>query len=132
MTTTSAFFKVFISEINEKDLIFQAGLAQQPINPYFVTKVMQKREADLFIPMDVIKDFNLDFTQEIILVDPRRREFCAKCKQWKDGRIMLSGGWKSLCRLNLVTQDDKCICEFVQGEGRRLFLNVTFVRANMN
>ncbi|GFP80289.1 putative B3 domain-containing protein at5g66980 [Phtheirospermum japonicum] len=113
--------------------IFQAGLAQQPINPYFVTKVMQKRKGDLFVPKDIIKDFNIDFTEEITLVDPASREFRGKCKIWNDGRVVISGGWRSLCRLNLVAQDDKCICEFVQDvKGRRLFLKVSFVRANEN
>ncbi|KAI3451161.1 hypothetical protein Pfo_007826 [Paulownia fortunei] len=108
--------------------IFQAGLAQQPRNPYFVTKIMEKRKGDLFIPMDVIKDNNLDLTQEIMLVDPRGRQFRAKCKKWKDGRMIVSGGWRSLCRLNFVQQEDKCICEFVQGGGRRLLLNVSWFR----
>ncbi|KAL0378924.1 UNVERIFIED_CONTAM: hypothetical protein Sradi_3197900 [Sesamum radiatum] len=109
--------------------IFQAGLVEQPMNPYFVTKIMPKRKGDLFIPMDIIKYSNLDFTQEITLVDPKGRKFHAKCKKWKDGRMVVAGGWRSLCRLNFVEQDDKCICEFVQGEGRCLFLNVSFVRA---
>ncbi|KAK6121855.1 hypothetical protein DH2020_044409 [Rehmannia glutinosa] len=112
--------------------IFQAGLAQQPINPYFVTKVTQSRKADLFIPMDFIKDFNIDFTEEITLVDPRRREFRAKCKKWKDGRMVVTGGWRRLCKLNLVAKDDRCICEFVQGEDRRPYLNVSFIRGNMH
>ncbi|KAL0449294.1 UNVERIFIED_CONTAM: hypothetical protein Slati_1485800 [Sesamum latifolium] len=108
--------------------IFQAGLLEQPMNPYFVTKIMPKRKGDLFIPMDIIKYSNLDFTQEITLVDPKGRKFHAKCKKWKDGRIVVAGGWRSLCRLNFVEQEDKCICEFVQGEGRCLFLKVSFVR----
>ncbi|KAK6121937.1 hypothetical protein DH2020_044320 [Rehmannia glutinosa] len=79
----------------------------------------------LFIPMDFIKDFNIDFTEEITLVDPRRRAFRAKCKKWKDGRMIVTGGWRRLCRLNLVTKDDRCICEFIQEEDRRLYLNVS-------
>ncbi|KAL0350065.1 UNVERIFIED_CONTAM: hypothetical protein Sradi_4155700 [Sesamum radiatum] len=109
--------------------IFQAGLVEQPMNPYFVTKIMPKRKGDLFIPMDIIKYSNLDFTQGMTLVDPKGRKFHAKCKKWKDGRMVVAGGWRSLCRLNFVEQEDKCICEFVRGEGGRLFLNVSFVRA---
>ncbi|XP_020554938.1 putative B3 domain-containing protein At5g66980 [Sesamum indicum] len=109
--------------------IFQAGLLEQPTNPYFVTKIMPKRKGDLFIPMDIIKYSNLDFTQDMTLVDPKGRKFHAKCKKWKDGRMVVAGGWRSLCRLNFVEQEDRCICEFVQGEGRCLLLNVTFVRA---
>ncbi|PIN26775.1 hypothetical protein CDL12_00494 [Handroanthus impetiginosus] len=111
--------------------IFRAGLAQQPINPYFVTTTKGKRKADLYIPKETAKDCNLDTTQELLLVDPQGREFPAKCKKWKDGRIVVKGGWRRLCRRNLVAEEDKCICEFVQGRNDgRLVINVSFVRAN--
>ncbi|KAL3655761.1 hypothetical protein CASFOL_000157 [Castilleja foliolosa] len=112
--------------------IFQAGLAQQPTNPYFVSKVNQKRKGDLFVPKDLMKDFSIEFGDEIMLVDPADREYRGKCKKWSDGRVVISGGWRSLCRLNVVGQDDKCICEFVEGTKGRLFLNISFVRANGN
>lgn len=82
--------------------------------------------------MDVIKDYNLNMAQEIVLVDPSGREFHARCRKWKDGRSILSGGWRRLCRVNMVAPEDSCICEFVQREGdQRQFLNISFVRANM-
>nr|GMC80289.1 B3 domain-containing protein REM20-like [Ipomoea batatas]GME14874.1 B3 domain-containing protein REM20-like [Ipomoea batatas] len=82
-----------------------------------------------YIPMDVIKDHNIALPPTLILRDPRGREWKSDVKSWRDGRTWLtSGGWQSLCRVNLVDKDDKCICEFVCSNTNGMLLQVTIVR----
>lgn len=78
----------------------------------------------------MINDYNLRLENEITLVDPEGREFQTKSSQWNDGRIMLTGGWAQLCKVNAINEEqDTCICEFVQRQGdNRQFLNISFVR----
>ncbi|KAI3465829.1 hypothetical protein Pfo_022492 [Paulownia fortunei] len=109
--------------------IFKSGLVPQPVNPYFVTKT-RSRSSELYIPMDVVKHFSLELPEVIMFFDPSGRQFRAKRKMWKDGRMFYSKGWKSLCKMNLVEKDDKCICEFVHGGGGNIHISVSFVRAN--
>ncbi|KAH6764447.1 hypothetical protein C2S51_015696 [Perilla frutescens var. frutescens] len=105
--------------------IFQSGLVHQPNNPYFVTKIRKHRAYELYMPMDVIKSYGLQLPDTILLVDPRRREFRATRKMWSDGRTFYTGGWRSLCGMNQVKDDDSCICEFVQ-RGQELCIHVSF------
>ncbi|CAA0841812.1 Unknown protein [Striga hermonthica] len=120
--------KIYDNVCNGSD-IFSSGQAQRPKNPYFVTKVMPKRKSYLFIPREVVRDYGLNLQQDITLVDPRRREFPARCLMWKDGRRVVSGGWRILCNINLVREADVIICEFVRGSGGRQFIQISFVRA---
>ncbi|XP_071912012.1 B3 domain-containing protein At5g60130 [Coffea arabica] len=108
--------------------LFKSGKIPQPKNPYFVTKVRTKRQDELYVPVDVVKDHNLEFPPEIVLHDPKEREWRARLRRWSDGRVWYCGGWRSLCRLNLVGEEDICVCEFVKREGGGLRINVTFVR----
>ncbi|KAH6764439.1 hypothetical protein C2S52_013389 [Perilla frutescens var. hirtella] len=105
--------------------IFQSGLIHQPNNPYFVTKIRKQRAYELYMPMDVIKSYGLQLPNTILLIDPRRREFRATRKMWSDGRTFYTGGWRSLCGMNQVKDDDSCICEFVQ-RGQDLCVHVSF------
>ncbi|KAH0783618.1 hypothetical protein KY290_003216, partial [Solanum tuberosum] len=105
--------------------IFKSGRATQPKNPYFVAKIRTKRRDQLYIPIDVVRDYKLELPSRMIIRDSAGREFETKLKNWKDGRIWLAGGWCSLCRWNLVEKDDRCICEFVRGKGKNgLYLQV--------
>nr|GMD41754.1 B3 domain-containing protein At5g57720-like isoform X1 [Ipomoea batatas]GME03964.1 B3 domain-containing protein At5g57720-like isoform X1 [Ipomoea batatas] len=102
--------------------IFKSGLYPQPINPYFVTKTRKGRKNELHIPEYVIRDFNLKLPSTMILRDPKGKDWEAKVKPWKDGRVVLAGGWKELCKWNLIQEEDSCICEFVaeeRGMGRK-------------
>ncbi|GER49613.1 AP2/B3-like transcriptional factor family protein [Striga asiatica] len=134
------------SEQMGRSEVANVGLAVKPKNPYFITKIMPRRPHDVvsafsveqnfgyfhieFIPMEVVKDYELDFSNEITLVDSNNREFRGKVRKWGDGRVVISGGWKCLWRMNLAKEDDKVICEFVSGEnGCRLMMKVSFVRA---
>nr|GLL48729.1 B3 domain-containing protein At5g60140-like [Ipomoea trifida] len=109
--------------------LFSSGQYIQPKNPYFVTKLRPKDRGGLYIPMDVIKDHNIALPPTLILRDPRGREWKSEVKNWRDGRTWLtSGGWQSLCRVNLVDKDDKCICEFVRPSTNDMLLQVTIVR----
>ncbi|XP_031125516.1 B3 domain-containing protein REM20-like isoform X2 [Ipomoea triloba] len=109
--------------------LFSSGQYIQPKNPYFVTKLRPKDRGALYIPIDVIKDHNIALPPTLILRDTRGREWKSEVKNWKDGRTWLStGGWQSLCRVNLVDKDDKCICEFVCSNTNDMLLQVTIVR----
>ncbi|CAA3015910.1 B3 domain-containing At5g60140-like, partial [Olea europaea subsp. europaea] len=109
------------------DDIFRSVLAIRPRNPYFVTKIGKSRLDDLYIPIETIKDFQLDnLSGEMFLIDPQDRKFPVKIIRWKDERVWCSGGWKSLCAVNFVRQEDTCICEFVDGS-----LSIKFVRGNI-
>ncbi|KAK6805527.1 hypothetical protein RDI58_003312 [Solanum bulbocastanum] len=96
--------------------IFKSGRATQPKNPYFVAKIRSKRRDQLYVPVDVVKDYKLELPSSMTIRDSVGREFVTKLKKWKDGRIWLVGGWRSLCRWNLVEKNDHCICEFVRGK----------------
>lgn len=105
--------------------IFKSGRATQPKNPYFVAKIRAKKRDQLYIPVDVVRDYKLELPSRMTICDSAGREFEARLKNWKDGRIWLTGGWRSLCRWNLVEKDDRCICEFVRGKGKKgLYLKV--------
>ncbi|KAL0451847.1 UNVERIFIED_CONTAM: hypothetical protein Slati_1162800, partial [Sesamum latifolium] len=109
--------------------IFRTGLATYPKNPYFITKINPGRKGELYIPMDLIKVQNLNLPKEILLLDPSGRRWSAGLKQWRDGRTYYRGGWRRLCKMNLIGYDDICICEFIK-RAERLCLNISFVRAN--
>ncbi|CAN4107622.1 unnamed protein product [Withania somnifera] len=105
--------------------IFKSGRATQPKNPYFVARIRAKKRDQLYIPIDVVRDYKLELPSSMTIRDSAGREFEARLKNWKDGRIWLSGGWRSLCRWNLVEKDDRSICEFVRGKGKKdLYLKV--------
>ncbi|KAL2460204.1 B3 domain-containing protein [Abeliophyllum distichum] len=94
--------------------IFRSGLAIRPRNPYFVAKLRKSRRNDLYIPKETIKDFNLNnLPEEMILIDPHQRQYQAKIIIWDDGRVWYRGGWKSICNVNFVREEDWLICEFV-------------------
>ncbi|KAI3443889.1 hypothetical protein Pfo_000554 [Paulownia fortunei] len=109
--------------------IFRSGLAPEPKNPFFITKINPRRKGELYIPKDIINAQNLNLPEDILMVDPNGRKWSAKRKIWRDGRTYYTQGWRRLCQSNFVEEDDVCICEFVQ-RGRRLCMNVSFVRAN--
>ncbi|KAL8029813.1 hypothetical protein ABFX02_14G247400 [Erythranthe guttata] len=95
--------------------IFRLGLAQIPENPFFVSRSrLSGRQNELYIPKDVIVDYDLKIPEKIILVDERGNKFKSKIKKWKDGRMWCTKGWRSLCNVNGINADDTCICEFVR------------------
>uniref|UniRef100_A0A3Q7ERM3 TF-B3 domain-containing protein n=1 Tax=Solanum lycopersicum TaxID=4081 RepID=A0A3Q7ERM3_SOLLC len=109
--------------------IFKSGRATQPKNPYFVAKIRSKRRDQLYVPVDVVKDYKLELPSSMTIRDSIGREFVTKLNKWKDGRIWLVGGWRSLCRWNLVEKNDHCICEFVRGKRNKdLHLRVQVLR----
>lgn len=67
---------------------------------------------------------------EMMLVDQHGRAFRGKYKKWKDGRILYSKGWRTLWKLNGVSLDDFCLCEFKRGKNYGLYLKVTIVYVN--
>ncbi|XP_055811872.1 B3 domain-containing protein At4g34400-like [Solanum dulcamara] len=105
--------------------IFKSGRTTQPKNPYFVEKIRTKRRDQLFVPIDVVRDYKLKLPPIMIIRDSVGREFETRVNNWKDDRIWLVGGWRNLCKWNLVEKDDKCICEFVRGKfGKDIYLQV--------
>ncbi|XP_042060077.1 B3 domain-containing protein At5g60142-like isoform X2 [Salvia splendens] len=93
--------------------LMKTGFIPPPQNPYFVTKKRRGRAYELYIPVDVIKRFNLRLPENVTLIDPNGRQFQAKRKMWADRRMFYSGGWKILCIQNMVEDNDSCICEFL-------------------
>ncbi|KAL0284086.1 UNVERIFIED_CONTAM: hypothetical protein Sangu_2847900 [Sesamum angustifolium] len=82
--------------------IFESGLALRPRNPFFVSRSrLWRRKNDL---------------RRCCLVDEQGRKWETKMKQWKDGRLWCTRGWRSLCNVNGIGKDDTCICEFVQDQ----------------
>ncbi|KAL8516037.1 hypothetical protein ACS0TY_014641 [Phlomoides rotata] len=92
--------------------IFRQGQATRPTNiPFFVSR-SRPRRYELMIPKEVRKDYKLKLPDVLFLVDERGNKWETKVKKWKDGRVMCSGGWRSLCNVNNINKDDTCICEF--------------------
>ncbi|KAL3624111.1 hypothetical protein CASFOL_032927 [Castilleja foliolosa] len=112
------------------DEIFKSGLASRPENPYFVSRTRTlARKNELYIPKDVIVDYHLNIPVKILIMDEHGRKWETKMKQWKDGRVWCTKGWKSLCRTNNIETDDICICEFVREQGcnKDMFIRVRVV-----
>nr|GMD93496.1 B3 domain-containing protein At5g57720-like isoform X1 [Ipomoea batatas] len=96
--------------------LFLSGRYIQPENAYFVTRIRQKRRGDLYVPKEVIRDYNLQLPSTVTLRDAKGKEWKTFVKVWADGRTWLSGGWRALCRRNLIDKEDQCICEFLPRE----------------
>nr|GMC49008.1 B3 domain-containing protein At5g57720-like isoform X1 [Ipomoea batatas]GMD93498.1 B3 domain-containing protein At5g57720-like isoform X1 [Ipomoea batatas] len=96
--------------------LFLSGRYIQPENAYFVTRIRQKRRGDLYVPKEVIRDYNLQLPSTVTLRDAKGKEWKNIVKVWADGRTWLSGGWRALCRRNLIEEEDQCICEFLPRE----------------
>ncbi|XP_009613231.1 B3 domain-containing protein At5g60140 [Nicotiana tabacum] len=110
--------------------IFRSGRATQPKNPYFVAKIRAKRRDQLYVPVDVVRDYNLELPPKMFFRDSEGRKFETEVNIWKDGRIWLKKGWRKICRWNLVEKEDRCICEFMRGKANEvLYLQVTLVKA---
>ncbi|KAK6135594.1 hypothetical protein DH2020_030662 [Rehmannia glutinosa] len=120
--------------------IFRSGLARQPENPYFVSKVNPKRKSEFlltlfivchgkYIPKDLVIDHNLELPEEISFVDPNGRRWTSRRKIWKGGRTFYTKGWRKLCQCNFVKEDDICICEFIKIDQEHC-VKVSFVRAD--
>ncbi|PIN26718.1 hypothetical protein CDL12_00528 [Handroanthus impetiginosus] len=96
--------------------IFESGLVPRPKHPYFVTRSRTSRKNELHIPKKVIVDYHLEIPKNLFLIDEKGRKWKTKIKEWRDGRLWCTRGWKSLCNINNIDKDDVCICEFVQEE----------------
>lgn len=81
-----------------------------------------------YIPVEVLRDHGITLSTIVVLRDPKGKEWRTTVKSWGDGRLWVSGGWKSLCRWNLVEEEDRCICEFVPSLGPEVVLQVTIIR----
>lgn len=64
------------------------------------------------MPNEVIKVYNLQLPESVLLIDPQERQFRATRKIWSDRRTVYVGGWKTLCVENLVGDEDIIVCEF--------------------
>lgn len=98
--------------------IFKSGEHPLPKNPYFITKIRSNKHNALFIPFNVTKDFRLDLPENMTLRDPLGRTWPLHLRTWTDGRAYYTGGWDSLCRVNLIDEGDDCVCEFVPRRSR--------------
>ncbi|KAK4731551.1 hypothetical protein R3W88_024539 [Solanum pinnatisectum] len=108
--------------------IFRSGCATKPKSPYFITIIRPDWRNQLYIPTNVVRDYQLELPSSMTIRDSFGREFDAKLKIWQDGRIWLIGGWRSLCRQNLLEKNDTCFCEFVREKHNKdLYLQVHVV-----
>ncbi|KAK1402606.1 hypothetical protein POM88_002211 [Heracleum sosnowskyi] len=111
------------------DIIFDLGIVDRPKNPYFVGKLDPKRKSDLRVPTDVIRDFNLKLPERIDIFDEEGRTWSVVVKEWNDGRICLTKGWRAFWKWNAVKPNDKCLCEFVPGKcGSKIQLTIRIFR----
>ncbi|XP_019166326.1 PREDICTED: B3 domain-containing protein At5g60130-like isoform X2 [Ipomoea nil] len=111
--------------------LFLSGRYIQPDNAYFVTRIRTKRRGDLYVPKEVVRDYNLKLPPTVTLRDIKGREWTSIVKVWADGRTWLSGGWRPLCRRNLIGEEDQCICEFLPpqlGNQDNMVLQITVVK----
>jgi len=109
--------------------VFEYGIVSHPKNAYFVTKLRQKRKTELYVPTDVVKDHGLQLPENLILLDEEGKRWSSKVKMWGDGRIWLTGGWKKFCKWNHLKPEDRCLCEFVHGEGKEgIYLKMRILR----
>ncbi|WMV46232.1 hypothetical protein MTR67_039617 [Solanum verrucosum] len=65
--------------------IFRSGHATNPKNPYFITKIRPDRRNQLYVPTDVVRDYQLELPSSMTVRDSSGREFEAKVKIWQDG-----------------------------------------------
>ncbi|XP_042064206.1 B3 domain-containing protein At5g60142-like isoform X1 [Salvia splendens] len=105
--------------------LFKTGFIPPSPNPYFVTQNLRNRAYEFYIPMDVIKSYNLKLPENVMFLDPKGRQFPSKRKMWADQRTFYTGGWKSLCNVNNVEDKDSCICEFLYNADD-LWISVSF------
>ncbi|CAI9765541.1 unnamed protein product [Fraxinus pennsylvanica] len=116
----------------EAEQVVANGLAPRPQRPYFVTKIMKKRPNQFFIPQAIINKFKLSLPSSTYFIDQQNRKWPAKLSKWKCGRLSYVGGWINLCRVNFASEEDSCICEFVEENGPGgfgLHIHVSVVRA---
>ncbi|KAK2639241.1 hypothetical protein Ddye_027036 [Dipteronia dyeriana] len=92
----------------------------QPQNPFFIAnlKTGTKRNV-LFVPAKVLKLYQLKFPSLIFFHNKHGMQWPANVYNWKDGRILICG-WNDFCRANNVSLDDRCICEFPQGNNQEV------------
>ncbi|CAI9099050.1 OLC1v1035811C2 [Oldenlandia corymbosa var. corymbosa] len=107
--------------------LFKSGKVHRPENPHFVTQINPTRRYGLFVPLEIIKVYNLELPVKTFLRDYRGREWKTDLTMWKDNRSWYHNGWKELCQANLIEPDEPCICEFVKSEERGLFIQVHIV-----
>uniref|UniRef100_M1DVP5 B3 domain-containing protein n=1 Tax=Solanum tuberosum TaxID=4113 RepID=M1DVP5_SOLTU len=84
--------------------ILRSGRATTPKNPYFITKISSDRRNQLYIPTDVVRDYQLELPSSMTIHDSSGREFEAKLKIWQDGRIWLIGNTLGLVFEIIFTQ----------------------------
>ncbi|XP_047331636.1 B3 domain-containing protein At5g60140-like [Impatiens glandulifera] len=102
-----------MSEFESEETIFKHGIVKRPKNPYFVTRLRMKRRNQLHIPSDVLRDYDIKLPSKVMLLDQEGRRIYVKVVTWKDGRTWLTRGWKSFVKINNLSDEDRCICEFV-------------------
>ncbi|XP_010443804.1 PREDICTED: B3 domain-containing protein At5g60130-like [Camelina sativa] len=91
-------------------------LLDDPENPSFTLRLNPKKQSQLLIPAQVIKDYGLHFPESITIVDPLAKKFGTLEKQIKiqtNGTVFVKG-FGSIIRRNNVKTTDKVICEIMK------------------
>ncbi|KAK2639239.1 hypothetical protein Ddye_027034 [Dipteronia dyeriana] len=92
----------------------------QPPNPFFIANLKTGTKKNLlFVPAKVLKLYQLKFPSLIFFRNKHGMQWPANVYNWKDGRILICG-WNDFCRANHVSLDDRCICEFPQGNNQEV------------
>ncbi|CAH8323398.1 unnamed protein product [Eruca vesicaria subsp. sativa] len=88
-------------------------LLDDPDNPSFTVILNPKKMSQLLIPSHVMKDYNLNFTDRITIIDPLVPKFGTlerKIKYQDNGSVFIKG-FGSVFRRNNMKTTDKMICE---------------------
>ncbi|KAH0727498.1 hypothetical protein KY289_003452 [Solanum tuberosum] len=72
--------------------VFRCGRATQPNNAYFVAKIRAKNRNQLFVSIDVVRDYKLELPPSMTIRNTVDKEFETKVNNWSNGRIWLVGG----------------------------------------
>ncbi|KAK6916504.1 B3 DNA binding domain, partial [Dillenia turbinata] len=101
----------------------------RPKNPYFLARV-DKRNYFVNVPLDVINGNGIILPPKLTLLDCDGRTWTSEVQRWYDGRLFLHGGWANFIRQHKVRRTDCCICEFLQGRGRKNYIiEIHIIRA---
>ncbi|CAH2078958.1 unnamed protein product [Thlaspi arvense] len=97
-------------------------------NAFFPVTLNPKKRSQLRIPSKVIKDYGLNFTESITLVDPLVKKIGSlerKIKIQMNGSVFIKG-YGAILRRNNIKLKDKMICELKKTGNNNLVHTIKF------
>ncbi|KAH7850982.1 hypothetical protein Vadar_005483 [Vaccinium darrowii] len=118
-----------VIEVKDNVDVFEYGMVSGLKTPHFVTKLREKKRTHLLVPTNVIRKHRLELPENLTVLDENEKEWSLKVITWKDGRKWLTRGWNEFCQCHDLKLEDRCLCEFVHGEGSRgIYLKIRILR----